>query len=68
VWEHKNKVTEGFTSKYNIDKLMYFEDYSDIQLAIKREKRLKEWPRQYKINLIEKDNPQWIDLYDKVHY
>ena len=54
VWEHKNKITGGFTSKYNTNKLVYFEDYSEIEIAIKREKRLKEWPRQWKINLIEK--------------
>lgn len=123
IWEHKNKIFEGFSSKYNVNKLgpvdvchpagsllatprdppsfsinyflfwkwiprtrqgprrgmtmhffkrqhalVYFEDYSDINLAIKREKRMKEWTRQSKINLIEKNNPGWIDLYDNVHY
>jgi len=68
IWEHKNSVVKGFTSKYGVNKLVYFEDYSEIQSAIKREKRLKEWPRYCKIKLIEKNNPQWIDLYDKVHY
>lgn len=68
VWEHKNKVVQGFTSKYEVNKLVYFEDYSDINLAIKREKRMKEWSRQNKINLIEKNNPNWIDLYNRVHY
>ncbi len=68
VWEHTNKVVQGFTSKYDVNKLVYFEDYSDINLAIKREKRMKEWSRQNKINLIEKNNPNWIDLYDRVHY
>jgi len=68
VWEHKNKIFDGFTSKYDLNKLVYFEDYSEINSAIKREKRLKEWPRQWKIELIEKNNPLWIDLYDKIHY
>jgi len=68
VWEHKNNIFKGFTSKYNVYNLVYFEDYSEIQLAIKREKRLKEWPRHCKVNLIEKNNPQWDDLYKKVHY
>jgi len=68
VWEHKNKIAPGFTSKYNLNKLVYYENYSEIGIAIKREKRLKEWSRQWKIDLIEKDNPQWLDLYDKIHY
>lgn len=68
VWEHRNKIAEGFTSKYDVNKLVYFEDYSEISLAIKREKRLKEWTRQWKIELIEKNNPEWEDLYDKIHY
>lgn len=68
IWEHKNKMAEGFTSKYDVNKLVYFEDYSEISFAIKREKRLKEWPRQWKVDLIGKDNPQWVDLYDKIHY
>jgi len=68
IWEHKNKIVVGFSSQYDVNKLVYFEDYSEINMAIKREKRLKEWPRQWKIDLIEKPNPQWVDLYDKIHY
>ena len=68
IWEHKNKIAAGFTSKYDVNKLVYFEDFSEIHLAIKREKRLKEFPRYCKINLIEKNNPQWNDLYEKIHF
>ena len=68
VWEHKNKIVEGFTCKYEVNKLVYYEDYSEIEYAIKREKRLKEWSRQWKIDLIEKNNSQWLDLYENGHY
>ena len=64
VWEHKEKVADGFTKKYDVDKLVYVEYFRDPENAIKREKRLKKYKRQWKINLIEKDNPQWKDLYD----
>ena len=66
VWEHKNNVVKGFTDKYLVHKLIYYEMHSDIQLAIKREKLLKKWNRQWKLELIEKENPQWHDLYEKV--
>ena len=66
VWEHKNSVVKGFTDKYHVHKLVYYEMYSDIQLAIKREKLLKKWNRQWKLELIEKENPQWHDLYEKI--
>ena len=62
VLEHKNKINKGFTSRYNIDKLVYFEEYFNITEAIKRENQLKKWNRQWKIDLIEKDNPEWKDL------
>ena len=64
VWQHKEKHADGFTKKYNVDKLVYFEVFSDPENAITREKRLKKYKRQWKSNLIEKDNPQWNDLYD----
>ncbi|WP_430468073.1 GIY-YIG nuclease family protein [Winogradskyella ouciana] len=60
--EHKSKLVEGFTSKYSLTKLMYFEPYQYVYDAIKREKQLKNWNRQWKIDLIEKDNINWIDL------
>ena len=62
VFEHKNKIAKGFSSKYNVDKLVYFEKFTNINDAIKREKRLKKWTRQWKINLIEEMNPDWVDL------
>ena len=66
VWQHKNKLVEGFTKKYNIDKLVYYEQTQDIYSAIAREKQLKGWTRKKKINLIEKENPDWLDLYDEL--
>ena len=62
VWEHKNKVVEGFTSKYNVDKLVYFELTDSIESAINREKQLKRWHRDWKINLIKEMNPEFKDL------
>ena len=62
VWEHKNKITEGFTKKYNIDKLVYYEITDSIESAINREKQLKRWHRQWKINLIKQMNPDFKDL------
>jgi len=64
IWEHKNKVVPGFTAKYNVDKLVYYENYSDINEAIKREKQLKRWSRKKKIDLIQSFNPTWRDLYE----
>ncbi|HPD83480.1 MAG: GIY-YIG nuclease family protein [Alphaproteobacteria bacterium] len=63
VWEHKNKVIKGFTEKYNLQNLVYFEIFNDPYNAIKREKRLKFYLRKWKIDLIEKENPNWLDLY-----
>lgn len=63
IWQHKNKVTEGFTSKYFIGKLVYFEQTENVFSAIEREKRLKKWDRKWKIELIESENPEWNDLY-----
>ena len=63
VWEHKNKVIEGFTKKYNVNQLGYYEIFNDINLAIKREKQLKAGNRKKKIELIETNNSEWNDLY-----
>lgn len=63
VYEHKHKFVKGFTKKYSVNKLIYFEEYLDIQEAILREKRLKHWNRDWKIQLIEKFNPELKDLY-----
>ena len=62
MFEHKNKLVKSFSSKYNLDKLVYFEQYSSVNEAIKREKQLKKWNRHWKIDLIKKDNPKWNDL------
>jgi putative endonuclease len=62
VFEHKNKLIEGFTKKYNIDKLVYFEIFNNPDDAIRREKQIKGWLRKKKIDLIESLNPQWKDL------
>ena len=64
TWQHKEKLVDGFTKKYNVNRLVYFEQFTDPENAIKREKRLKKYERQWKIKLIEKDNPQWKDLYN----
>jgi putative endonuclease len=62
IYEHKNKIIKGFTAKYNIDKLVYYEVYNDITQAIQREKQIKGWVRKKKIELIESVNPDWKDL------
>ncbi len=66
VAEHKSKTAESFTKKYDVDRLVYFECFDEIEQAIHREKRLKKWRRSWKISLIEKDNPNWIDLYPQI--
>jgi len=66
IWEHKNKLVEGFTKKYNLTKLVYFEDCKEIELAIQREKQLKAGSRLKKEILINKDNSKWKDLYDQL--
>ena len=63
IWEHKTKFLKGFTAQYGVDKLVYYEEYQDVSIAIQREKRLKEWSRKWKIHLVEKHNPYWNDLY-----
>jgi putative endonuclease len=63
VYEHKNDLTDGFTNKYHIHNLVYFEVTKDIISAITREKQLKKWNRAWKIALINKNNPEWRDLY-----
>ena len=62
VFEHKNKFVEGFTKKYNITKLVYFDDTNDVESAITREKQIKGWLRKKKVALIESVNPYWKDL------
>ncbi len=62
MFEHKNKLVAGFTKKYGLNKLIYFETYQYVNDAIKREKNMKKWKRQWKIDLIEEENPCWNDL------
>jgi putative endonuclease len=66
VGEHKLNIAESFTKRHDITRLVYFEAFDQIEQAIHREKRLKKWPRAWKISLIEKDNPNWIDLYPEI--
>jgi putative endonuclease len=63
VYEHKIAKVPGFTSRYGVHRLVYFETTDNVESAIKREKRLKKWPRDWKINAIERGNPYWEDLY-----
>jgi len=66
IWEHKNDVVGGFTKKYQVHFLVYYELTPDINSAIKREKQLKKWRRKWKLELIEKKNPNWNDLYQSL--
>ncbi|HZR71641.1 GIY-YIG nuclease family protein [Bradyrhizobium sp.] len=66
VYEHRIKAVPGFTSKYNITRLVWFEIYDDPTNAIEREKELKKWKRDWKLQLIEAKNPAWLDLYDSI--
>jgi len=66
AWEHKNHLVDGFTKKYIVERLVYFEVHDNPTTAIMREKSLKRWRRDWKLKLIEKDNPGWDDLYDKL--
>lgn len=66
IFEHREKLAEGFSKKYNLTKLVYYEIFSDINEAIIREKKLKGSSRQRKIDLIDKFNPEWQDLYEKI--
>ena len=63
MYEHKNKIIDGFTKKYNLTKLVYFETTDSIESAIRREKQLKNWHRDWKVKLINDFNPDWRDLY-----
>jgi putative endonuclease len=62
LYEHKNKLNDGFTKKYNLNKLVYFELFFDINEAVKREKEIKKWRREKKNKLVESINPEWRDL------
>ncbi len=64
--EHKESMVDGFTSKYGVHQLVYFEAYDDVRLAIQRERTMKHWRRDWKIALIERSNPHWRDLYSDI--
>ncbi len=64
IYQHKHNIIEGFTKKYNVHYLVYYEQHEVMETAIIREKQIKKWKRQWKIELIEKNNKQWMDLYN----
>jgi putative endonuclease len=66
VWQHKNDQADGFTKKYGIKQLVWYEAHEDVYAAIQREKQIKEWKRAWKLELIEKNNPYWNDLYTQL--
>ena len=66
AWQHREKLVEGFTKRYNVTKLVYYQVFDDVRAAIAREKQLKKWNRAWKVQLIEKTNPEWRDLYDEI--
>ena len=66
AYEHREGLIDGFTKDYGVKRLVYFEGFDDVTYAIAREKRLKEWQRQWKIDLIQRQNPNWDDLYDSL--
>lgn len=66
VFEHREHLVRGFTAKFNVDRLVWFEPHGSAEAAIAREKRIKRWRRAWKVELIEKDNPEWRDLYEEI--
>lgn len=66
IWQHKEKALVGFTQKYGVDKLVYYEIFDDMANAIMREKQMKKWNRDWKIKRIEETNPDWDDLYESI--
>ena len=63
VWQHKTRTIPGFTAKYGVDRLVWFETHERLETALVRERQIKKWKRDWKINLIERENPNWADLY-----
>jgi len=66
VWEHKNDLIEGFTKKYGVHRLVYYELHEDMMAAIRREKQMKKWNRTWKLELVETQNPEWEDLWEGI--
>jgi len=68
AWEHRQGVGSMFTSRYRLTRLVYIERHEEILTAIRREKRFRHWPRQWKLNLIEAQNPSWEDLFERLNF
>ena len=66
VYEHRTRIVPGFTSRYNLERLVYFEEHHEAIAAIQREKNVKHWPRKWKVALLEEGNPEWRDLYPEI--
>ena len=66
VWEHRNDAVDRFTKRYGVHSLVYYELHGDMESAILREKQIKKWRRAWKIQMIEKDNPEWLDLWNSI--
>ena len=66
IWEHKNNMVEGFTKRYTVHRLVWYELHESMESALTREKRLKSWKRKWKLELIETKNPKWLDLYNMI--
>lgn len=66
IWEHRGNLVQGFTEKYSVHNLVYYEQAETMEAAITREKQLKKWKRDWKVKLIEKNNPTWRDLYPEI--
>jgi len=66
VWQHRSHLIEGFTQRYGVERLVYFEFFADFPSAIKREKQIKKWNRRWKIRIIEENNPDWVDLWSQI--
>jgi putative endonuclease len=66
VWEHKNDLIEGFTKRYSVQRLVYYELHDEMVSALRREKQIKKWKRDWKLKLIEGENPDWDDLWEKI--
>jgi putative endonuclease len=68
AWEHREGIVKGFTRRHNVKRLVFVEQHATAESAIKREKAIKSWSRRWKIELIEKDNPEWFDLYQRFNW
>ena len=66
IWQHRNNLVEGFTKRYGVHRLVWYEVHESMESAIQRERAIKKWNRAWKIELIEKNNPTWRDLYDEI--